>query len=51
MTVVVSVTLEIPVSYLEQMIYKMKYAKERFQVIYIKGSVKNRASKFVNPTK
>ena len=32
----VSVILEIPVSYLEQMIYKMKYAKERFQVIYLK---------------
>lgn len=43
----VSVTLEIPVSYFEQMIY----AKERFQVIYLKSSVKKRASKFVNSTK
>jgi len=47
----VSVTLEIPVSYLEQMIYKIKYAKERFQVIYLKGSVKRCTSKFVNSTK
>lgn len=47
----VSVTLNILVSYLEQMIYKMKYAKERFQVIYLKGSVKKLASNFVNSTK
>lgn len=47
----VSVALEILVSYLEQMIYKMKYAKERFQVIYLKGSVNKRTSNFVNSTK
>ena len=44
----VSVTLEIPVSYLEQMIYKMTYAKERFQVIYLKDSVNKHTSNFVN---
>lgn len=47
----VSVNLEIPVSYLEQMIYKIKYAKERFQVIYLKGSVHKHTSTLVNSTK
>jgi len=47
----VSVTLEIPVSYLEQMTHKTKYAKERFQVIYLKGSVNKHTSKFANSTK